>query len=177
MKTSIALERIVCTAHQLYLTGHRVHKVGEIIVPVDHLKPVYPQWVKDNRGVSNGEAIAICCHINAWCLEGVTPGARHVCPMKTVHALCCARNSIYKTLPAADCWDIDRDVRNFTGTGPVVTHAPCRAWSAFTSHQAKVPPGEKELALLCADHLRRNGGVFESGALPCLQGRRPAAAW
>lgn len=84
--------------------------------------------------------------------------------METVHILCCARNSIYKTLHAVDCWDEARDVRNFTGSGPVVTHAPCRAWSAFCSHQAKVPPGEKELALLCADHLRRNGGVFEHPA-------------
>lgn len=74
MKTETTLNRIVCTAHQLYLSGHRVQKTGRVVTPVDSAKPVYPQWVKDNRDVSNGEAIAICCHINAWCLEGVTPG-------------------------------------------------------------------------------------------------------
>ena len=105
--------------------------------------------------------------------------------MRTVAALCVAGNSVYKSMPGVECWDAARDVRTFDLDCPVVTHAPCRAWSAFCAHQAKVPEGEKELALLCADHLRRNGGVFEHPAhsrafqaagLP-LPGQRLADLW
>lgn len=84
--------------------------------------------------------------------------------LRTVAALCVAPNSGYKAMPGVDAYDKSRDVRQFAGGMPVVAHPPCRAWSAYTSHQAKPEPGEKELGLLCADHLRREGGVLEHPA-------------
>lgn len=84
--------------------------------------------------------------------------------LRTVGVLCVAGNSVYKTIPGVDVWDKARDVRGFTGGMPVVAHPPCRTWSAYTAHQAKAPAGEKELGLLCADHLRRWGGVLEHPA-------------
>lgn len=63
-----------------------------------------------------------------------------------------------------EVYDARRDARTFTGGMPVVTHAPCRAWSAHCSHQAKPEPGEKELANFCAEQLKKWGGVFEHPA-------------
>ena len=84
--------------------------------------------------------------------------------MQTVAVLCVAPNSIYKTMPGVDAYDKARDVRQFPGGMPVVAHPPCRAWSAYTAHQAKPEPGEKELGYLCADILKREGGVLEHPA-------------
>lgn len=84
--------------------------------------------------------------------------------MLTVAALCVAPNSVYKRLQGVDVYDKARDVRTFRGGMPVVAHPPCRAWSAYTSHQAKPEPGEAELGLLCADHLKHEGGVLEHPA-------------
>lgn len=81
-----------------------------------------------------------------------------------VAALCVASNSVYLTMPDVIAFDKNRDVRTFSGGIPVVTHAPCRAWSAHCSHQAKPEPGEKDLAYLCAHHLKVCGGVFEHPA-------------
>ena len=83
---------------------------------------------------------------------------------RTVAALCVAPNSIYKRMPGVEAYDMGRDVRSFVGGIPVVAHPPCRAWSAYTRHQAKPEPGEAELGLLCADHLRKEGGVLEHPA-------------
>ena len=84
--------------------------------------------------------------------------------MKTVSVLCVAQNSFYKSLPGVDCYDFRRDARTFAGGTPVVAHPPCRAWSAFCSHQAKPAEGEKELGLWCCEQLRRWGGVLEHPA-------------
>lgn len=84
--------------------------------------------------------------------------------VRPVAALCVAPNSGYKNMDAVECYDMARDVRTFTGGMPVVAHPPCRTWSAYTAHQAKAPPGEKELGLLCAEWLRREGGVLEHPA-------------
>lgn len=83
---------------------------------------------------------------------------------RTVAALCVASNSPYKAMPGVEAFDKGRDVRSFTGGMPVVAHPPCRAWSAYTSHQAKPEPGEAELGFLCADWLRKEGGVLEHPA-------------
>lgn len=84
--------------------------------------------------------------------------------MKRIAALCVSPVSIYRSLAGVEVYDKKRDVRTFTGGMPVVAHPPCRAWSAYTSHQAKPEPGEKELGPLCADWLRREGGVLEHPA-------------
>ena len=83
---------------------------------------------------------------------------------RTVAALCVAPNSGYKAMAGVDCYDMGRDVRTFAGGMPVVAHPPCRAWSAYTAHQAKPADGEKELGLLCAEWLRSEGGVLEHPA-------------
>lgn len=83
---------------------------------------------------------------------------------RDVAALCVASNSVYQTMPGVHPFDRARDVRTFAGGMPVVAHPPCRTWSAYTAHQAKAPPGEKELGLLCADWLRCEGGVLEHPA-------------
>jgi len=59
-----------------------------------------------------------------------------------------------------DCWDIDRDARLYQGPFPVVAHPPCGAWGQL-SHFARPRPGEKELALLAVDQVRKWGGVLE----------------
>lgn len=84
--------------------------------------------------------------------------------LRTVAALCVSGRSIYKQLEGVEVWDMKRDCRTFAGGMPVVCHPPCRSWSAFVSHQAKPPPGEKELGLLCAEWLKRCGGVLEHPA-------------
>lgn len=81
-----------------------------------------------------------------------------------VAALCVAPNSVYKTMRGVHCYDKERDVRTFAGGMPVVAHPPCRAWSAYTRHQARPEHGEAELGLLCAEHLRKEGGVLEHPA-------------
>ncbi|EIP99365.1 hypothetical protein OpiT1DRAFT_03879 [Opitutaceae bacterium TAV1] len=81
-----------------------------------------------------------------------------------VAVLCCARRTQYRYMPGVECYDIDRDVRTFAGGMPVVVHPPCRSWSAFTAHQAKPLPGEKDLGPLCVEWLRKCGGVLEHPA-------------
>lgn len=76
---------------------------------------------------------------------------------QTVAVLFARRNSIYKTLPGCDVWDIERDARLWPGGMPVVAHPPCRAWGQLR-HFARPVPGERELAILAVDQVRRWGG-------------------
>jgi len=73
------------------------------------------------------------------------------------------KNSIYKTLPGVDVFDIERDATTFSGLYPVVCHPPCRSWGRL-AHRANPRPGEKELALFAVDIVRRNGGILEHPA-------------
>lgn len=72
-------------------------------------------------------------------------------------------DSVYKTLPGCDVFDIERDARTFAGGMPVVAHPPCRAWGRLR-HMAKPRPGERELAIWAVDQIRVNGGVLEHPA-------------
>ena len=85
-------------------------------------------------------------------------------PVREVAILCAAKTTVYKTIPKLDVFDIERDARSFRSDKPVVAHPPCRSWSAFLSHQAKPLPGEKELAPLCVEFLRKCGGILEHPA-------------
>lgn len=69
-------------------------------------------------------------------------------------------DSVYKTLPGLDVWDIERDALRWSGGCPVVAHPPCRAWGRLRQF-AKPRDGEKELALFAVDKVRRFGGVLE----------------
>lgn len=77
------------------------------------------------------------------------------------------RDSVYKSLPGCDVWDVDRDARNYSGSAPVVAHPPCRAWGQLR-HLANPRPDERELALFAVQQVRRCGGVLEHPAKSTL---------
>ncbi len=76
-------------------------------------------------------------------------------------------DSVYKTLPGCDVYDIDRDALTWPGGCPVVAHPPCRAWGQLR-YWAKPRDGEKELALWAVEQVRRWGGVLEHPARSTL---------
>ena len=69
-------------------------------------------------------------------------------------------DSIYKTLPGCDVWDITRDALNWRGNCPVVCHPPCRAWGRLRRF-ARPRDGERELALWAVKMVQRWNGVLE----------------
>lgn len=80
--------------------------------------------------------------------------------MSGVAVLFAREDSIYKTLPGVDVFDVKRDARSWRGGVPVVAHPPCRAWGRLRQF-AKPRRDEKELALFAVDAVRKNGGVLE----------------
>lgn len=68
-------------------------------------------------------------------------------------------DSIYNSL-GVDCWDINRDARNWPGGNSIVAHPPCRAWGQL-SHMAKPRPDEKYLAIDAIAKIRKYGGILE----------------
>lgn len=84
--------------------------------------------------------------------------ARHV------SVLCAHRRSVYCGFDDVTVYDDRRDARLFDGVGPVVAHPPCRAWSAFTRHQAKPPADEILLWPWCVAVISICGGVLEHPA-------------
>lgn len=80
--------------------------------------------------------------------------------MRTVAALFVRADSIYKTMPDVDAWDIERDARKWPGGMPVVAHPPCRAWGRLR-HMAHPHDDEKDLARFAVSQVRRWGGVLE----------------
>lgn len=83
-------------------------------------------------------------------------------PNKKIAVLFARSDSDYKALDC-DVWDIARDARNYAGSNPVIAHPPCRGWGRLRG-LAKPLPGEKDLAILALDLVRRNGGVLEHPA-------------
>lgn len=69
-------------------------------------------------------------------------------------------NSIYKSIPGCDVFDLARDARTYCGSDPVIAHPPCRGWGRLR-HLAQVRPDEKELAFFAVEQVRRCGGVLE----------------
>lgn len=81
--------------------------------------------------------------------------------MTTSVAVLFARaDSVYKTMPECDVYDIERDARTWPGGCPVVAHPPCRAWGQM-SHMAKPRHDEKDLARFAVAMVREWGGVLE----------------
>lgn len=80
--------------------------------------------------------------------------------MQRVAILFARADSVYKTLPGCDVYDIDRDALTFSGGMPVVAHPPCRAWGRLR-HFAKPRENEKALAHFAVEQVRRYGGVLE----------------
>lgn len=80
--------------------------------------------------------------------------------MKPVAVLFARADSVYKTLPGTDVWDIERDARRWPGGAPVVAHPPCRSWSVL-KHFAKPRQDERDLAPWAVEQVRCWGGVLE----------------
>lgn len=72
-------------------------------------------------------------------------------------------DSVYKTLPVCDVWDMERDARRWPGGCPVVAHPPCRAWGRLRAF-ANPRPDEKDLARWAVQMVREWGGVLEHPA-------------
>jgi hypothetical protein len=71
-------------------------------------------------------------------------------------------DSIYKTLPGCDVYDVGRDALAWLGGSPVVAHPPCRLWGRLR-HFARSDDAEAEraAALWVVGQVRRWGGVLE----------------
>jgi hypothetical protein len=80
--------------------------------------------------------------------------------MLKVAVLFARTDSIYKTIPGCDVYDIDRDARMFGGGLPIIAHPPCRAWGVFAMF-ANPRPDERALAPWAIEQIRLNGGVLE----------------
>jgi hypothetical protein len=81
----------------------------------------------------------------------------------TIAVLFARADSIYKTMPGCDVWDIDRDARKWPGGSPVVAHPPCRTWGRLRQF-AKPRPDEKALGPWAVAQVREWGGVLEHPA-------------
>jgi hypothetical protein len=81
----------------------------------------------------------------------------------TVAVLFARADSVYKTMPGCDVWDIERDARKWQGGCPVVAHPPCRAWGRLRQF-AKPRPDEKALGPWAVEMVRKWGGVLEHPA-------------
>lgn len=100
-------------------------------------------------------------------LPTLSPPSQH--KERLVAALFVRGDSIYKTLPAVDAWDIERDALKWPGGCTVVAHPPCRGWGRLR-WAAKPRDGEKELAIRAVEMVRCWGGVVEHPAHSSLWG-------
>mgnify|MGYP000172677491 CR=1 FL=1 len=86
---------------------------------------------------------------------------------KPIAVLFARVDSVYKTLPDCDVYDIERDALTWPGGTSVVAHPPCRSWGRLRQF-AHPRPGEKELAPWAVVQVRRFGGVLEHPACSTL---------
>jgi hypothetical protein len=93
----------------------------------------------------------------------------------TVAVLFARSDSVYKSIPGCDVWDIERDARRWQGGAPVIAHPPCRAWGRLRMF-ANPRPDEKELALWAVDQVRAFGGVLEHPVGSLLWKEKPLPA-
>jgi len=80
--------------------------------------------------------------------------------ISSVAVLFARSDSIYKSMPSCDVYDIERDAKSYNGILPVIAHPPCRSWGRMRKF-ANPRQGEKELARWAVDVVRKNGGVLE----------------
>jgi hypothetical protein len=83
--------------------------------------------------------------------------------MSKIPVLFTMPDSIYKSLPGTDVYDIERNALTWNGGSPAVMHPPCRAWSRLRSF-SKHREYEKWLAVWAVRKLRKYGGVLEHPA-------------
>jgi hypothetical protein len=88
-------------------------------------------------------------------------------PTPLVHVLCCARSSVYRAIPGADCYTRAKDTWSARPYRPCLAHPPCRAWSRS---RARCTLGltarlwEMMLGIHCANLVKRFGGILEQPA-------------
>ncbi len=82
------------------------------------------------------------------------------CKPSEIAVLFARRDSIYKTLPMVDVWDIDRDARGWPGGMPVISHPPCRGWGSLRKF-SHADAEELALASFAVEQVRKFGGVLE----------------
>ena len=69
------------------------------------------------------------------------------------------KDSVYKEL-GCDVWDVDRDVRQYKGSNPVICHPPCRAFGLL-GWRSNHTQEELSWPFWCAQLVLNNGGVLE----------------
>lgn len=81
------------------------------------------------------------------------------------------KDSIYKSIPGCDLYDVDRDARTYSGDFPVVAHPPCQLWGAMAAVNFKrwggahnMPGNDGGLFAFALETVRRCGGVLEHPA-------------
>jgi hypothetical protein len=93
--------------------------------------------------------------------------------LRPVAALFVRADSIYKTMPGVDAWDIERDARKWPGGCPVVAHPPCTRWSMINGVVlSRYPHKAEEFAwgndggtfAYALEMVRKWGGVLEHPA-------------
>lgn len=91
--------------------------------------------------------------------------------MRVIAALYVDPAGPYPAIADVDCWDLERDARNYAGNAPVVAHPPCQRWINFAALNFKRWGGEHNRPGNdggCFEHalrtVRRNGGVLEHPA-------------
>ena len=77
-----------------------------------------------------------------------------------ISILFASRNSVYKTIPGLDVWDIDRNAWNWPGGNPGIFHPPCRLFCRL-SHMSTAPESEKHLAYWSVNMVTKHGGILE----------------
>jgi len=81
----------------------------------------------------------------------------------TVAVLFARADSVYKTMPECDVYDIERDARRWRGGSRVIAHPMCRGWGRLRqfSHATEE---ERQHAVLAVWIVRASGGVLEHPA-------------
>ena len=91
----------------------------------------------------------------------------------TVAVLFARADSVYKTMPECDVFDMERDARTYDGPHPVVAHPPCTRWSMINGVVlSRYPHKAEEFAwgndggtfAFALETARRCGGVLEHPA-------------
>lgn len=80
--------------------------------------------------------------------------------MREIAALFVRKDSHYKAMPGVDCWDAERDARNWPGGCPIIAHPPCAQWGRLSNFAHSIP-AQKALGPLAVKWVREWGGVLE----------------
>ena len=77
-----------------------------------------------------------------------------------VVVLCVQAGTCYADIPGVILYDEARDCRTYAGPLPVVGHPPCKLWGKCAPF-SNFRPGERDLALVVLEAVRRWGGILE----------------